>query len=135
MRKAMSSLPENADGRSAETVAPEVAEQAAAGGWPKKQGLNFSDVNALVRAVRAGATWAEAKRSAGFGIADRALESYREEILRRAGVPLDQPVLPSEAASARAPAAREPDAEPAGAEVPAPTTTKKGGQKPARKGK
>jgi hypothetical protein len=65
-------------------------------GWSqKKTGLNDSDINALVRLVRAGTSWADAKDSSvGAAIEDSALEGWKDEIFRRAGRKAGVPVMP-----------------------------------------
>lgn len=77
-------------------------------GWSqKKQGLNDSDVAALVRAVRSGMSWFQAKQTVGMGIVDSALEGWREEIHRRAGKAAKPVLVKPDAPPARLPAAVE----------------------------
>lgn len=103
MRRKMSEIPEMARGDGAFQIPADFT--------GKRGGCNDSDVEGLVREVRAARregladaeAWARAKEIAGWNVEDCALEAWRSEVLRRASLPTGgEPVLPPRVAEAPA---------------------------------
>ncbi len=66
---------------------------------PKKNGLNDGDVWWLVRLMRAGKSWEEARAALAPTVIMSAIEAWKDEVLLRAGIaPAKPPPQPKPAA-------------------------------------